>query len=210
MFDASKLFGQLLSGGMKSKRRHSKSSSSMLGGLGGSLGSGMKGAAAMGVLGVGIAAFEHFMKSRESGASAPMPGPMPSSSPPPAPRMSPPSATPKPDNEAVLRLIRSMISAAHADGVMDATERKGVFDRLNDAGLSSDEQLFLMREMDAPWSVAQLTNGVTDAAYASQLYAAALMAIEADTELEQAHLQSLASALRLSAADVDALHSQFA
>lgn len=207
MFDPQKLLGQLLSGGMKSKKRKSRSSS-LLGGITGSMGGSMKGAAAMGILGVGIAAFEHFMKNRTDSApaSAPLPQPLaPNAAPPP-----PPPAAAAADNDAVLRLIRSMIAAAHADGVIDATERSNIMGRLGEAGLSADEQLFLIREMDAPWSIAQLSAGVNDATFASQLYAAALLAIDADTAAEQAHLQQLAAALRLSEQDVQTLHQQIA
>jgi len=212
MFDAQKLLGQLLSSGMKSKKRKS-GSSSMFGGMGGSMGSGMKGAAAMGVLGVGMAAFEHFMqkrKSEQAGMPASSQSPsFPSAAPPPPPPGGA-RATPGADNEAVLRLLRSMIAAAHADGVVDAQERKTIMDRLNDTGMSADEQLFMIREMDAPWTAEALAAGVTDPAYASQLYAAALIAIDADTAAEQAYLQRLAGALRLSTSDVETLHQQFA
>jgi uncharacterized membrane protein YebE (DUF533 family) len=217
MFNPEKLLGQLLSGGFKSskKRKHSSGSSMMGGLLGSSVGSSVKGAAAMGMLGVGIAAFEHFMKNKSGATAAPtpnggvLPTPAPYAAPPPPPppppAMVPPAASAS--NEPVLRLIRSMIAAAHADGVIDGSERQQIMGRLGEAGLSSDEQLFLIREMDAPWSIERLTAGISDRTYASQVYAAALLAIDADTPAETAYLERLAAALRLSAAEVAQLHA---
>ncbi|MFU8881494.1 MAG: DUF533 domain-containing protein [Rhodobacterales bacterium] len=100
-------------------------------------------------------------------------------------------------------MIRAMIQSAKADGVIDPDERKAILDHLGDA--SDEEIAFVAAELEAPVDVAALAQD-TGAQMRAQVYSAALMAVQVDTEAERSYLRSLAQALGFSDADRDALH----
>ncbi|WP_319406052.1 tellurite resistance TerB family protein [uncultured Desulfosarcina sp.] len=210
MFNPEKLLGGLI----RSSTRGSR------GGLGGL----MSGGAALGMLGVAMEAVEHFMNNPK-GASAPSQGPggpppIPGSAPPSPPVMGSSSAALKPpppppmpgrpprvppapaavepagNPEAVL-LIRSMIAAANADGVIDQTERNHILERLQTIDLSPEEHTFIVRELLSPVDLETIVGGVTSPEMARQVYTVSLMAIDVDTEAERRYMDTLASRLGL-------------
>jgi uncharacterized membrane protein YebE (DUF533 family) len=93
----------------------------------------------MGALGLAIAAYEHYKSSNRPAAtaSAPPPQPMHGGTPPPPPAAagSPPpapgTAAPTDAERAVeaMHLLRAMICAANADGLIDADERQRIAER---------------------------------------------------------------------------------
>lgn len=223
MIDPNKLLGGLLGG------------SGGLGGLGslGDLGkvakNSLPGGAAvgMGLLGVAMAAFEHFTEQKS--ASAPMPPSVPpvGSVPPPAPGASVPppipgsfgatpppvpGATPAPamppfmpsgapaapvaQTDPVL-LIRAMIAAANADGVLDDTERMRILGHLEGVGLTEEEKDFLCAEFDAPRNVQAIAAEVASPATAAQVFTVSLLAVDVDTPAEREYLSTLRQALNL-------------
>ena len=232
MIDPGKLLGGLLGG---------RGALGALSGLGQSAKGSLGGAAAgMGLLGVAMAAFEHF--SQQKAGAAPMPGagtPPPSfpgqaSTPPPtAPQFGtqPPSSgfgvapppppasfgatpsprsagpavapsswqTPVPDPHQAdpFLLIRAMIAATNADGVLDENERSRILGQLEQAGLTPEEKSFIYQEFDAPWSIARLAAAVPSPAVAAQVLAVSLLAIDVDTREEEDHLENLRLALGL-------------
>lgn len=101
-------------------------------------------------------------------------------------------------------MIRAMIQSAKADGVIDEEERAAILDHLGDA--TEEEIAFVEAELDAPVDVAALARD-TGAQMRNQVYSAALMAVQVDTEAERSYLRSLAQALGLSDAERDALHA---
>jgi uncharacterized membrane protein YebE (DUF533 family) len=102
------------------------------------------------------------------------------------------------EGQRVARLIlRSMINAAKADGLIDSEEKARLFDRLGQVSLSADEQAFLFETLAAPMETEALVAEVKSPAVATQVYAAALMAIDADTAVEQTYLEDLARRLGL-------------
>jgi len=108
-------------------------------------------------------------------------------------------------NEANARLmIRAMIMAAKADGVIDADERTKILDHLTDA--SDEEIAFVEAALDAPLDVAALAQE-TGAAMREQVYSTSLMAITVDTPAEQAYLAQLGTALGLTAEVRAKLHA---
>src|ERR1044072_8689158 len=115
MLDAERLLGNLLTGTL----------SQALGGRGsrllrtGTIGS--RATIGVGLLGLAMAAYEHYSQQQPSVASAGArpPPPPPASGPPPPP---PPSATSARNADAVL-LIRAMIAAAQCGGRLDDGER---------------------------------------------------------------------------------------
>lgn len=207
MFNPEKLLGSLLKGGV---------------GKGGISGN-MKATVGLGLLGVALEAMDHYSKkssspSPPSAAPPGMAGPVP---PPPAPGMAPPPpprpasipAAPPPapaaerTGDAVL-LIRAMIAAANADGVIDAEERQRILERFRGADLSPEEQNFLAGELLSPATIDSLLADVRSAETARQLYAVSLLAITVDTEAERLYLRTLADRLGLSAGERDDIHAR--
>ena len=169
-----------------------------------------KAAVGMGLLGVAIAAFEHFSEQQRAPAPAgpPPPPTPPRATPPPPPGAAPtgpPPAPPSTADQAVL-LIRAMIAAASADGAVDAEERRRVLARVTSAGLGREEREFLERELAAPRPLAEVLGGVTSTELAEQVYVVSLLAVDVDTESERSYLRELARRLALDDAALTRLH----
>ena len=200
-----------------------------LGGLlGGALGGGRRGGGmstatkakiGMGALGLAIAAYEHYKSSSApaaSGSAAPPPQPTHGGRPPPPPPAGPASPPPAPSPAAptdaeraveAMHLLRAMICAANADGLIDADERQRILGSARDAGLDADDLEALEGELAAPLTVAQLV-ARTRPAQREQVYVASVIAIGRDTELEVRYLDDLAQRLGLDAAARDQLHAE--
>jgi uncharacterized membrane protein YebE (DUF533 family) len=103
------------------------------------------------------------------------------------------------DGEALaFRMIQVMIAAAHADGHFDADEEGKILGKLQEQGLSREEQQVLLRELHMPRPIEQLVAGINDPATAQMMYSIAGMAIAIDTEAERQWLDRLAHALQIS------------
>ena len=102
--------------------------------------------------------------------------------------------------------LRAMISAAKADGQIDQSEMEKIIGKLGTDQVSPEDKEFVMAEMRAPLDIAGLASQATSPAQAAEVYAASLLAIEADTAAEQNYLRQLAAALNLDAATVMRLH----
>jgi len=220
MFNPEKLLGGLLMGG--SRRRS---------GLGSLVSSG----AALGLAGVAMEAFEHFMdkpKTQVSGSPTPGPPPIQTSVPSQPPQASgvsipppPPGATvaapPPPPlhtsighesvdagksgQEAVL-LIRSMIAAANADGMIDEKERNRILKKLETADLSDQEHSFIVRELLSPAGLEDIVAQVKSPEMAKMVYTVSLLAIEVDTNAERAYMKTLAQQLSLKESDLNDIY----
>ena len=146
--------------------------------------------------------------SRAGAPAAPPPPPPVQASPvmavPPAPVDAPEDAA----QQTAIVLIRSMIAAANADGVLDEDEKTRIFDQFANLGLSDEERAFLERELTAPLNVEDLAGSVTDVETARQVYAASFLAIEVDTEEEREYLIQLQTLLNLDDAAVAAIRSE--
>lgn len=100
--------------------------------------------------------------------------------------------------DTALVLIRATIAAATADGHIDTEERGRIIGNLAKVGFQTEAATFLDREFSNPATITQLASAATSDELAVQIYAAARVAIEPDTEAEQAFLAELAEALSLS------------
>jgi uncharacterized membrane protein YebE (DUF533 family) len=195
---------------------------SLLGGvMGGSSGrgSGMstatKAKIGLGALGLAIAAYEHY-KTKQGpaatsnapppapayGAAPPPPPPATASAPPPAPAASNPAQA-----EEAMHLLRAMVCAANADGLIDADERQRILGSAREAGLDAEDLAALEGELAAPLTVAQLV-ARTRPPQREQVYVASVIAIGRDTDLEVRYLDDLAKALGIDAAARDQLHAE--
>jgi len=193
MLDAERLLGNLLTGTL----------SQALGGRGsrllrtGTIGS--RATIGVGLLGLAMAAYEHYSQQQPSVASAGAhpPPPPPASGPPPPP---PPSATADRNADAIV-LIRAMIAAAQCDGRLDDDERTRILAATD--GLSQTERAFVERELASPQSIEQIAFA-SRAAIAPDVYAAAAHATVSYSDVEQVWLARLGDALGL---DANARHA---
>ncbi|MBW2604742.1 MAG: tellurite resistance TerB family protein [Deltaproteobacteria bacterium] len=222
MFNPEKLLGGLLMGG--SRRRS---------GLGGLISSG----AALGLAGVAMEAVEHFMdksKTPASGLSSSGPPPIQTSAspePPPAPGVATPpmppgasvAAPPPPPpsasigsesvdatevgREAVL-LIRAMIAAANADGIIDEEERHRILKKLEAVDLSDQEHSFIVKELLSPAGLEEIVAQVKSTEMAKMVYTVSLLAIEVDTDAERAYMKTLAQQLSLNESDLNDIYQK--
>ena len=222
MINAEKLLGGLLrqaisGGGRRRGRRRRRRKS----GLGALLGGGLGGAAGLGVLGVAIAAFEHFtQKSGPPTQSAvpPQPATTPRSAPPPPPP-GPPAAVPPPPpgaeptpqaaaNQTATLLIQAMIAAANADGHIDPVEEREILEKLGQAGMSLEEREFILRQMAEPPTLESLLPKIDTPELAKQVYAVSLLAIDVDTPSELQYMKSLRERLKLDEATAGQLEDE--
>lgn len=111
-------------------------------------------------------------------------------------------------NDRSLLLIRSMISAAKADGHVDAAERKKITEQINKFGLEEAATSFLMTEINAELNPEELAASVTSSEEAAEVYLASAMVIEVDEPQERLYLNRLAKALGLAPELTEALESQ--
>ena len=118
-----------------------------------------------------------------------------------------PPADPR-DQANSLLLLRIMIAAAHADGVVDATERGRLLDRARAAGLGAEELMALGAELAQPRPLSELAANVPTE-LREQAYAAALVATDIDHPEEHRFLADLASASALDSARQAAIRGQF-
>ena len=213
MFDAERLLGQMLGGalgdafgGKQGRKRRSAFSTGNLAG---------KTQIGLGLLGVAMAAWEHYGQQREPASVAATPTgttipPAPPRQSPPPPPMSVPATRPMPlldeRQQAMLLLIRAMIAAANADGHIDASEREAILGRAREAGLDAPTLGFLEAEIAKPQTLQQvIANAKPD--LAGDTYAAAALAITIDTDAERRWLDALALGIGLDKklrADIDA------
>ena len=216
MFNPEKLLGQLMGDAMSGRLGGGKrKKSSGLGGLMGGMSGGTKAKLGLGLLGVAVAAYQHYQQSSGSTPNPLLGGGQASPPPPPVagsgvtmPPPPPPAAAPGPARaDQALHLLRAMITAAHADGLIDATEREAILGRAREAGMDAESLQALDVEIRAPLTLEQLTVR-TPADQRAEVYAAALIAITADTEAERQFLQKLADQLGLDAAARADIHAQ--
>ena len=98
-----------------------------------------------------------------------------------------------------LALIQAMISAAKADGHMDAQETAHVFGQMETLSLGAEEKAFLFDHMQRDSDPVAIARLAKDDPQAAELYLASSLAIDPDTPEEQRYLERLADALRLPA-----------
>jgi uncharacterized membrane protein YebE (DUF533 family) len=103
-------------------------------------------------------------------------------------------------------LVRAMIAAAKADGRIDAEENQRIFARLEAMDLDPQSKAFVFDELSAPLNLDAVVAGADTPAHAAEIYAASLVAMDADTPAEKAYLQMLAARLGLEPALVEEMH----
>ena len=107
-----------------------------------------------------------------------------------------PSITQQRDSMS-LAILRAMISAAKADGHIDAEEQHRIFGKLDELGLDTEEKAFVIDELRRPLDIDAVVAAATTPELAVEIYAASVLAIDPDDPAEQAYLAMLASRLKL-------------
>ena len=207
MINAERILGGLLSEGLGSSRRRRGRRGSANLELVGSLG--------MGALGVAMAAFEHFRQKEEvppsptsaTGQAGPPPLPGADRSKPPPPPLASPAVEGPGDSEALL-LVRAMVAAASADGIVDGEERESIFARLHAAGLSEEEKIFVAGELSSPPGIEEILSGVKSPELARRVYAVSLLAVTVDTDEERGYLGELRRGLGLDESEVKSVEDE--
>lgn len=103
--------------------------------------------------------------------------------------------------------VKAMINAAKADGRIDEDEMQKVVGELQEGGITAAEREYLLAEVRKPANTDEIVRAVPNQQVAAQVYAASLLAIEADTPAERTYLQGLARDLRLDPRVVEQMHS---
>lgn len=96
-----------------------------------------------------------------------------------------------------LVLIRAMISAAKADGHIDADEQSRIEQQIAAQNIGAEEQQFLVEQLNAPSdpiAIARLSEGEEQAA---EIYLVSCLAVDTDTPEERRYLDRLSDALLL-------------
>jgi len=161
--------------------------------LGGGLGGAARGGA-MAVLGtLALGALKRAQAARETSAAGPAtidPGEI--------------RAVTGADSEKLV--LKAMISAAKADGQIDQAEMQKIIGKISTDSVTPEEKQFVLDQMAQPVDVAALAAEARNPAQAAQVYAASILAIDADSDQEKAYLADLARALELPREAVAQLH----
>jgi uncharacterized membrane protein YebE (DUF533 family) len=96
-------------------------------------------------------------------------------------------------------LIRAMIAAAHADGVLGREERERLVELVRSAIEGATGRDALLSEMEAPPSVEQLTRSVESPALAERFYAVSVAVAGFDHPANRTYLAYLAARLNIPA-----------
>jgi uncharacterized membrane protein YebE (DUF533 family) len=106
-------------------------------------------------------------------------------------------------------ILQAMINAAKADGEIDRKELSRIVDRLEKTGADAAARARVRDELQKPLDIKNLVRAVPDDEAGVQVYAASLLATEADTDAERAYLRQLAAELHLDAPVVAYVHREF-
>ncbi len=119
------------------------------------------------------------------------------------PMLPPPSNTPfnpaaDADRQSLGRaLLRAMVSAAKADGHIDAREQANIFAQMDKMTLDAEDKAFVMDELRRPLDVDAVAQAARSPEEAAEIYVASLLAIDIDNPMERSYLDRLAQRLRL-------------
>jgi uncharacterized membrane protein YebE (DUF533 family) len=106
-------------------------------------------------------------------------------------------------------ILKAMINAAKADGTIDKQELNHIVDRLEKTGADATARARVRNELQKPLDIDGLVRAVPNEEAGVQIYAASLLATEADTDAERAYLRRLAAGLRLDQPVVTYVHREF-
>ena len=154
------------------------------------------------VAGIGYYAYRKWQEGRQS-----PPPPMPGALPPPMPAQTPAIEAAIPVSpELPMKLVLAMIAAAAADGSIDRSEMNALAAAIDEAPVTAEEKATLSAALNQPPTVEAVAALAANPEEASEIYGAALTAIDVDTPSEHLFLRRLGRALELDDSLVATLH----
>ena len=99
--------------------------------------------------------------------------------------------------ERARTLVRAMVSAAKADGHIDAGEQQTLFDAVDTLELDEDDKAFFLDELRRPLDLDAVAASATDPETASEIYVASLLVAADIDPQERAYLDRLATKMNL-------------
>ena len=105
-------------------------------------------------------------------------------------------------------LVRAMIAAVHADGEMDTSETKRLFDAFQKIELDAEEKGHLVGLMSKPPRLEEIVREAKANDCTAEAYGASLFAIDLDHPAEHEYLKRLAAALGLTPEVVASIHRE--
>jgi uncharacterized membrane protein YebE (DUF533 family) len=108
-------------------------------------------------------------------------------------------------NQQAAVLLRAMISAAKADGNIEAEEQKKILEQLKDA--SEEDTEMVRKEIQAPLDLQGLIDSIP-IGMEQQVYLMSLLAINLDSKEEAIYLDKLAKGLNISHAVSNQIHNK--
>lgn len=104
-----------------------------------------------------------------------------------------------------LAVLRAMVAAARADGVIEPLERARILDRLQAAALPPADQQYVLDLFDQPPDLDAIARAAGTPELAAEVYAAAALAVYPPSRVERSYLDLLGARLRLEPALADEL-----
>ncbi len=98
-----------------------------------------------------------------------------------------------------LVILRSMITAAHADGHIDQDEQTRIFERIDGLDLSGEEKGLLFDELRRPLPLEALLGQIDGPELAAEVYAASLLVLDPEAPASRRYLTQLADSLSIPA-----------
>jgi uncharacterized membrane protein YebE (DUF533 family) len=208
MFDAKRLLDQLVGSGMAGGLAGGLAGGTLANVLGGKKGRKVAGSALKlgGLALVGGLAYKAWQSYQQNAGQAP--GGLAELQPAPAGSAFMPAPGDSAGANALsVLLARSMISAAKADGQIDAGESQAILNQINALDLPAEDKAFLFEEYGRPLDITALARDVDSPEHAAEVYAASALMVDPPSAPEKIYLDALASALRLETGLVQQIHA---
>ena len=92
-------------------------------------------------------------------------------------------------------LVKAMVAATQADGVIDEEEQRRLLGRLDQLGMGSIDRQALAEQLTTPVDPNEISSAASSPEVGLQIYAASVLAVAVDTADERRYLDGLAKAL---------------
>ncbi len=98
-------------------------------------------------------------------------------------------------NDRSVAILRAMIMAAQADGVVDDDEKEKIAQQIDSTGFSADVRDLLIPELEKPVDLQSLAAAADSKAAAVEMYLASLTVVDVQNDDERSYLDRLSAAL---------------
>jgi len=98
-------------------------------------------------------------------------------------------------NSRSVAILRAMIMAAQADGVIDDAEKEKIAQQIDEVGFSAEVRDLLIPELEKPVDLEQLAKAADSSAAAVEMYLASLTVVDVQNSDERSYLDRLSTAL---------------